>query len=118
LTRRSVQSQAKNLVFLLDEYLSPSAVITLSFISIRVIDNARNEVRNEEGCGAINPCCSGIACCWSDRRSPAAEESRASSMPLKERLLFAATLYAAEPENAEIADWVNKKICVGFFRAH
>jgi putative tryptophan/tyrosine transport system substrate-binding protein len=28
-----------------------------------VIHNARNEVRNEEGCGAINPCCSGIACC-------------------------------------------------------
>jgi putative ABC transport system substrate-binding protein len=25
-----------------------------------VIDNARNEVRNEEGCGAINPCCSGL----------------------------------------------------------
>ena len=22
-----------------------------------MIDNARNEVRNEEGCGAINPCC-------------------------------------------------------------
>jgi ABC-type uncharacterized transport system substrate-binding protein len=21
-----------------------------------VVDNARNEVRNEEGCGAINPC--------------------------------------------------------------
>ena len=30
--------------------------ITLFFISIRVIHNARNEVRNEEGCGAINPC--------------------------------------------------------------
>ena len=34
----------------------PSVVqITLPFISIPVIDNARNEVRNEEGCGAINP---------------------------------------------------------------
>jgi hypothetical protein len=31
-----------------------------------VIHNARNKVRNEEGCGAINPCCSGVACCWSD----------------------------------------------------
>jgi len=29
-----------------------------------VIDNARNEVRDEEGCGAINPCCSGVACSW------------------------------------------------------
>ena len=27
-----------------------------------MIDNARNEVRNEEGCGAINPDCSGVAC--------------------------------------------------------
>ena len=25
--------------------------------TLRVIHNARNEVRNEEGCGAINPCC-------------------------------------------------------------
>jgi GNAT superfamily N-acetyltransferase len=33
----------------------------LSFVSIRVIDNARNEVRNEEGCGAINPCCGDMA---------------------------------------------------------
>ena len=33
-----------------------------------MIDNARNEVRNEEGCGAINPCCSGVAWRWSDRR--------------------------------------------------
>jgi hypothetical protein len=30
-------------------------VKTLFFTSIGVIDNARNEVRNEEGCGAINP---------------------------------------------------------------
>jgi putative ABC transport system substrate-binding protein len=29
-----------------------------------VIDNARNEVRNEEGCSAVNPCCSGVACSW------------------------------------------------------
>ena len=27
-----------------------------------MIDNARNEVRNEEGCGAINPGCSDVAC--------------------------------------------------------
>ena len=27
-----------------------------------MIHNARNEVCNEEGCGAINPCCSGVAC--------------------------------------------------------
>ena len=27
-----------------------------------MIDNARNEVRNEESCGVINPCCSGTAC--------------------------------------------------------
>jgi putative ABC transport system substrate-binding protein len=30
-----------------------------------VIDNARNEVRNEESCSAINPGCSPPACCWS-----------------------------------------------------
>ena len=30
-----------------------------------MIHNARNEVRNEEGCGDINPCCSGVACSWS-----------------------------------------------------
>jgi hypothetical protein len=27
-----------------------------------MIHNARKEVRNEEGCGAINPCCNGVAC--------------------------------------------------------
>ena len=31
-----------------------------------MISNARNEVRNEEGCGAIDPCCSGVACSWRD----------------------------------------------------
>ena len=31
-------------------------------------------MRNEEGCGAINPCCSGVACSWSDSRGAAAEE--------------------------------------------
>jgi hypothetical protein len=49
--------------------------ITLSFISIRVIDNARNEVHNDEGWGAINPCCSDVACSWGDSRGAAAEES-------------------------------------------
>ena len=34
-------------------------------------------MRNEEGCGAINPCCSGVACSWSDSRGAAAEESPA-----------------------------------------
>ena len=42
-----------------------------------MIDNARNEVRNEEGCGAINPVCSGVACSWSYSRSATAEESSA-----------------------------------------
>jgi ABC-type uncharacterized transport system substrate-binding protein len=84
--RRSVQSQAKNLVFPLDESLSPFAVqITLSFISIRVINNARNEVWNEESCGAINPCCSGVACCWSDSRGAAAEESPSNGVSVKFR---------------------------------
>ena len=32
-------------------------------------------MRNEEGCGAINPCCSGVACSWSDSRGAAAKES-------------------------------------------
>src|SRR4030095_14968668 len=49
--------------------------ITLFFISIRVIHNARNEVRNEEGCGAFNPDCSGTACSWSESRGAAAEEN-------------------------------------------
>ena len=31
-------------------------------------------MRNDEGCGAINPYCSGTACSWSDSRGPAAEE--------------------------------------------
>jgi hypothetical protein len=35
------------LAFVFDEFLSPSAVNHLFFISVRVIDNARNEVRNE-----------------------------------------------------------------------
>jgi hypothetical protein len=46
-----------------------------------VIDNARNEVRNEEGCGAINPSCRGIACSWSDSRGAAADESPAGCRP-------------------------------------
>ena len=40
-----------------------------------MIHNARNEVRNEEGCHAINTCCSGVVCSWSDSRGAAAEES-------------------------------------------
>ena len=40
-----------------------------------VISLITSEVRNEEGCGAINPCCSGIACCCENRRGAAAEES-------------------------------------------
>ena len=31
--------------------------LILFFISVGVINSARNEVRNEAGCGAINPCC-------------------------------------------------------------
>ena len=31
-----------------------------------MINNARNEVRNEESFGAINPGCNDAACCWSD----------------------------------------------------
>src|SRR4030095_4044165 len=65
------------LAFLLHDYPSPFALNHLFFISVRVINNARSEVRNEEGCGAINPCCSGIACCYGHGRSPAAEESPA-----------------------------------------
>src|SRR6266576_2950714 len=61
-------------VIVRNEERNEAKQITLSFISIRVIHNARNEVRNEEICG-VNPCCSGTACCWSDRRGAAAEES-------------------------------------------
>ena len=39
-----------------------------------MIDNARNEVRNEEGCGTINPCCSSTGCCCGHSRGAAAEE--------------------------------------------
>ena len=45
----------RNPVFLLDDYPLPFAVNHLFFISVRVIHNARNEVRNEESCGVINP---------------------------------------------------------------
>jgi ABC-type uncharacterized transport system substrate-binding protein len=40
-----------------------------------VINNARNEVRNEESFGAINPGCNDAACCWSDGSGAAAEGS-------------------------------------------
>src|SRR5215510_2379746 len=77
-------SRDLNLVFSLDESLSLSArKITPSFISILVIHNARNEVRNEEDCGAINPCCSGVACSWSDSRGAAVEESPPDRMPIR-----------------------------------
>ena len=63
-----------NPAFLLDDYLSPSALNHLSFISVRVISNGQNEVRNEEGCGAVNPVLSGIACSCGHRGGAAAEE--------------------------------------------
>jgi hypothetical protein len=50
--------------------------MTLFFGSIGVLNNARNEVRNEEGCDAINPCCSGVACCCGHGRGAAAGEGR------------------------------------------
>ena len=50
-----------------------------------MIDNARNEVRNEEGCGAINPCCSGVPCSWSDSRGAAAEESPSDRVSIGDR---------------------------------
>src|SRR4029450_6368029 len=61
--------------------------MSLSFISIRVIDNARNEVRNEEGCGAINPGCSGTACgCGHSRYAErvVAEECKKSGVSVTE----------------------------------
>jgi putative ABC transport system substrate-binding protein len=45
-----------------------------------VINNARNEVRNEEGCGA-NPCCSGTSCCCGHSRRTAARENPADRIP-------------------------------------
>jgi len=66
------------LAFLFDESPSRFAVNHLFFISVRVIDNARNEVRNEEGCGAINPCCSGVACSWGDSHSREAQQPKKS----------------------------------------
>ena len=32
-------------------------------------------MRNEEGCGAINPCWSAVACSWSDSRGAAGNEN-------------------------------------------
>ena len=49
--------------------------MTLSFISLRVIHNARSEVRVEESCGAVSPCCSGVACSWSYSRRAAAKNT-------------------------------------------
>ena len=40
-----------------------------------MIHNARNEVRDEEGCDAINPCCGGVAGSWGDSRGAAANEN-------------------------------------------
>src|SRR4029453_10901715 len=42
-----------------------------------MIDNGRNEVRNEESCAAINPCCSETACCCSHSRGAATKQSSA-----------------------------------------
>ena len=48
-----------------------------------MLNNAlTNEVRNEEGCGAINPCCSGVACCCGHSRGAAAEESPADRVSI------------------------------------
>ena len=60
LRRRSVQSYANCLAY--STIPSHSAVNHTFLISVRVINNARNEVRNEESCGAINPGRSGTAC--------------------------------------------------------
>ena len=51
--------------------------ITLSFISIRVINNVQNLVCDEESWSVINPDFSGTAHCWSDCRGAAACEGLA-----------------------------------------
>jgi hypothetical protein len=71
LKRRSIQSYVEISPFSLDESRSPFGVNN-TFLSFRIRDKSRkNEVRNEENCGAINPDCSDTACCWSDSRRPA-----------------------------------------------
>ena len=47
---------------------------TLFSASVSVIKSRKNEVRDEEGCGAINPDCSDTACCCGHSRGAAAEE--------------------------------------------
>src|SRR5215470_16252904 len=66
---RAVQfNLRRNPAFVLDESLSPSAVqVTLSFISIRVIDNVR--VCDEESWPVINPDWSNTAYRCNDSRS-------------------------------------------------
>src|SRR4030095_2829617 len=86
----------------------PSCNITLFFISIRVIDNARNEVRNEEGCGAINPCCSGVACCWSDSRGAAAEESPTDRLSIAERCSYRVHSFRANSAGSARA-WLHRR---------
>jgi hypothetical protein len=47
-------------LFLLDESGFPSA-INNTFLSFRIRDkNRKNDVRNKDGCGVINPSCSGV----------------------------------------------------------
>jgi hypothetical protein len=74
-----------NLALLLDEYLSPSAVIILFFTSIRVINNVKNGACDEECWPVISPDCSGTACCWSDRRRAAAKESPSDRISIPAR---------------------------------
>ena len=50
-----------------------------------MIPIARNEVRNEESCGAINPDCSGTACCCGHSRGAAAEQSPLDRVSISER---------------------------------
>jgi hypothetical protein len=68
---RSVQSQRKIWSFPSTKRCWLPPKITLFFASIGVVNNARNEVGNEESCGARNLCCSGTACCCAHGRGAA-----------------------------------------------
>jgi hypothetical protein len=63
-------------------YFSPRRVVAFAAFNNRfrndgARDSLQHEVRNEEGCGAINPCCSGVACGCGHSRGAAAGKSPA-----------------------------------------
>src|SRR4030095_9414155 len=95
------------LAFLLHDYPSPFALNHLFFISVRVINNARSEVRNEEGCGVINPCCSVVACCCGHGRGAAGGKNLPYRVPRSKQCFWYGGPLGGVPARAEQA-WMDR----------